>query len=133
MPVPIQSSEVENPNTGEIERLTENFETSDGTENFYNMMVGEGNTLSPDYSSPDRPQSWGKKSGLIALGPESAAAMWLKLDKQESPTGYFFTGSYEILDDDLQDGQSISLSISKPSSFSGPLAAWRLSILKDQQ
>ena len=56
----------------------------------------------------------------------------MKVDKSESPSGYYFTGSFVVQADGLTEGTSVALFISKPLIFNGNLAAWRLFLYKYQ-
>ena len=105
-----------------------------GTDNPFDVMRGNTNWMNPDFSTPNLPSSWGEESGLIFVGPEggSPGAFWIDRDPIGSINGYFFTGSLLIANDGLKEGQSISLFISKPTAWSGHLAAWRLYFHKYQ-
>ena len=41
----------------------ETFEKRDGTDNQYDVLLGPGNLLDPDFSNPGLPSSWGEQSG----------------------------------------------------------------------
>lgn len=114
--------------------LTETFETPMGTDNPFDVMLGSTNWMNPDFSTPNLPSSWGEESGLIFVGPEggSPSAFWINRDPIGSINGYFFTGSFLIANAGLNEGQGISLFISKPTAWSGHLAAWRLYFHKYQ-
>ena len=122
---------------GALTSLVETFETPGGTDNPYDKTVFSTNSLDPNFTSPDLPTSWGTKSALVTIGPDQGAAFWMTRDGAESPSGYEFSGSFMVETDgmsgtgsgglaDAIGGTPITLFISKPADWSGPLAAWRL-------
>jgi hypothetical protein len=106
--------------------VTETFQSPTGTDNVWQAMIGVGNDLNPDFTWSGAPLLWGHKSGQVIIGSQSGGAFWMRQTSIPSPTGYNFTGSFIILQDGLSNGQAVTLFISKPTDWSGDLAAWRL-------
>src|SRR6266481_6414347 len=106
--------------------LAETFENPNGTDNTYKAVVQAGNSLDPSFTSPDLPTSWGTKSALVTIGPDYGSAFWLNQGGAESPTGYYFSASFIVETNGELNGNGITLFISKPEDWTGPLAAWRL-------
>ena len=123
--------------------LVETFESPIGTDNPYDTTVYATNSLDPNFTSLDLPASWGTKSALVTIGPDQGAAFWMKRDAAESRNGYNFSASFMVENDGMVDGTGgnglagaiggtdITLFISKPTDWSGPLAAWRLYIAQE--
>ena len=108
--------------------LIETFEKPGGTDNQWEVWVGAGNSLDPNYVWPYAPPSWGTKSGKIQIS--SKGVLWRRKDTVPSPNGYFFTGSFAILSDGLTDGTQITIFVSKTIDETGSNAPWRLYFAK---
>ncbi len=108
--------------------VVETFESAGGTDNPWQVMVGQGNQLDPNYVWPSAPPLWGTKSGKVTITAQGA--LWRHNDPVPSPTGYYFTGSFAILADGLTDGEQITIFVSKTSDLNGTNAPWRLYFAK---
>src|ERR1700724_3217542 len=74
----------------------------------YEAAIAPGNSLDPNFHSPDLPASWGTKSGLFTIGSGSGGDLLREIDQVPSPNGYSFTGSFLVAADGLQDGQAVT-------------------------
>jgi hypothetical protein len=108
-------------------------QSSNGTDNTFQTLVADGNWLDPDFSTPSLPSSWGTPAGAVFLGAGGGrGAFWMQNQSTGSPNGYLFNGSFLIASaEGLEDGLDATLFVSKPTDWSGDLAAWRLYYIKD--